>query len=114
MIPRPVKKMDNLVWTYSSGFIGAISNGNNSAVAFSTVGTLPTTLLRIRGNIACWLDGPDAPPVGLEIHVGIILVPEGSATTTQFEPKGDANAPWLYYDAFTIGYEETVTSPTAK
>ncbi len=107
-IPRPSKKIDNVVWEYSSGFTGSLGAGNQ-ALNFSSVGTSPTTLLRIRGEVCCYLDGATAPPTGIHVTYGIILVPEGSGTTVQYTPVADANAPWLLYGSGFLGYEEMVT-----
>ena len=108
-LARPVKKMDNKVWQYSSGGFTGLS-ASTVAAAFATVGSLPTTLLRLRGNILCVLDGVDEPGPSAEIQAGIILVPEGSAATVQYDPGSDENAPWLWYTSFTIAYEEPVAN----
>ena len=109
---HPGKKLDHTAWDLSSGFASALSAGNQ-AFEFSSVGSQPSTLLRIRGEISCWLDGTDAPPVGIQVNYGIILVPEGSGSTPRYTPFGDANAPWLLYGQGTIGYEEAVTDVVA-
>ena len=103
---RPAKKIDNTVWAYSSGAAGL--GAGTAAFAFSSVGTLPTTLLRMRGEVIGLIDAVQTPGKLLAINYGIILVPEGSGTTVQFSPVADANAPWLLYGTGTLGYEEYV------
>ena len=107
MIPRPVKKITNTLWELSNGVsegLGAGAVGFN----FSSAGTQPSTLLRIRGEIVAWIDGASAAAKGVYVSYGIILVPEGSGTTVRFNPQTDANAPWLLYGSGFIGYDEPV------
>ena len=103
-IPRPAKKIDNVIWELSTGSVLALSAGN-SARNFSSVGTVPTTLLRMRGEVLVFLDGNSPPGELVSVAMGIILVPVGSTTTTQFSPVTDANAPWIWHDTAHIGYE---------
>ncbi len=105
---RRVKKIDNLIWDFSQGSSLAQSAGVIS-VNFASVGTTPTTLLRLRGEVLGFLDGTQAPGVLVQVSWGIIKVPEGSAATTRYNPVADANAPWLAYGVMTLGYEEYVT-----
>ncbi len=105
---RGTRKLDNVRWTFSSGFFSAVSAGDQ-ALGFFTAQTLPETLMRIRGSVAAWLDNFDAPPVGIIIQMGIIKVPEGTGTTVVYSPASDANAPWLWYSSALLAYEEKVT-----
>ena len=104
-----VKKIDNLIWDDASANSLVQSAGVVAANYFG-VGTLPTTLLRIRGNLLCYVDGTPDPGDLTQMNVGIILVPEGSGTTAQYSPVADGNAPWLYYSSFGVGYEEGVVN----
>ncbi len=72
----------------------------------------PETILRIRGEYACYLDGVQAPGVRVAITAGLILVPEGKGTTVLWSPGTDPDAPWMWYDAATLAYEEFVTDVT--
>ena len=103
---RPPKKIDNTIWELSNGS-GTFAAGA-IAFNFSSVGTAPTTLLRIRGEVVAYVDGASAPGKLVEVTWGIILVPEGSGTTLQFNPVTDANAPWLAYGQGFVGHEEMV------
>ena len=105
---RPAKKIDNVIWDLSNGFVTGLSAGTQ-AFQFSTVGTAPTTLMRIRGEIFSYLRGTTAPATLARVTYGIILVPEGSGATVQFAPISDANAPWLLYGSGVVGYNEEVT-----
>ena len=105
--PR-TRKIDNVVWQLSVGSGLALSAGT-VGVNFASVGTAPTTLLRIRGQLLLWVDTPQAPGVSCVGTWGIIKVPEGSGTTVQYDPVADANAPWLAFGAGILAYEEMVT-----
>ena len=109
MIPRPAKKLDHTNWEYSTGSGAGIASGATSGQAFSTVGSRPATLLRIRGEVTGFLDTSQATGIGALITYGIILVPEGSGATVQFSPVSDGNAPWLLWGSGFVGYEEMVT-----
>ncbi len=104
---RGVKKIDNLIWELSTGSVLAQAAGT-SALNFSTVGTTPTTLLRLRGEIVGYLSGTQSPTGLAVLTCGIIKVPEGSSTTAQYDPVSDANAPWLWFSSYFLGYDETV------
>ena len=108
-----VKKIENLIWQNSQGANLAQSAGSVAAIAFATVGTLPVTLLRLRGEFLSWLDAAGAPGEVVQVNAGIIFVPEGTATTVVYSPQSDANAPWLWYAAFTLGREEQVVDVIA-
>ncbi len=44
-----------------------------------------------------------------DIGIGIIVVPEGTGSTVLWSPITDGDAPWIWVDYFTLGYEEMVT-----
>ena len=106
-IPRSVKKIENTVWELSNGSSLAQSAGS-VAIPFSTVGTSPVTLLRMRGEVAVYCDAVQAPARNLLVTMGIILVPEGSGTTVQYDPVTDGNAPWIWFESRVLAYEEPV------
>jgi len=102
------KKIDNLRW--DGWNLSALSFGaGQSASVFRSAGTLPETLMRLRGNFLGYLDGTQAPGALVLISVGIILVPEATGSTVLWSPVADDNAPWLWYTSFHLGYEEYVT-----
>ena len=103
---RPLKNWYN--WQLSTGSFSAQAAGNAS-LNFSSVGSVQTTLHRIRGEVVGYVDSMSVPGGLAQVTYGIILVPEGSGTNTQFNPVSDANAPWLLYGQASIGYEEMVT-----
>jgi len=105
---RRGKKIDYTRWV-STGAIGvlALSAGTDGQLALTT-GVRPETLMRTRGQLVVTLDGVQAPTSLLDVAVGLIKVPEGQGTTVVSSPITDGNAPWLYYERFTIGYEEMV------
>jgi len=105
---RAGKKLDHTTWRLSNGFFSAQAAGT-AALNFSTVGTQPATLLRIRGEVCGYADAADAPGAASLLTYGVILVPEGTGATVLFDPFTDGNAPWLLYGQALIAYEEKVT-----
>jgi len=75
---------------------------------------LPETLMRIRGEVAACFSGSLAPTVGVALSMGIIQVPEGTGTTVLWSPFTDADAPWIWWDAFNLLYFEQVTDVIAS
>ena len=71
------------------------------------------TILRTRGNLFAQLDGVNVPGVGIIVSVGMVLVPEGTGTTVLWSPQTDGDAPWFWYESFTLFYEEAVTDVVA-
>jgi len=66
------------------------------------------TLMRIRGELVCALDSVSAPAKLVNVAIGALVVQAGSSTTVIQEPITDAEAPWLFYETFAVGYEEAV------
>ena len=110
---RRAKKIDNLIWVYSSGESLAQSAGVVGR-AFASVGTTPTTLLRMRGEWYASISSAKATGIGCRITLGIIKVPEGSGATVRYSPISDANAPWIWYSTAHLQYEEAVTDVVAN
>ena len=81
----------------------------NDALQFSAVGSLQTTLVRIRGEITGYIDAAAAPGGLVQVNYGIILVEDGAGTGSRWTPVDDATAPWLLYGTALLGYEEMVT-----
>ncbi len=106
---RFVKKMDNLFWGLAGGSQLALAAGSFAGQVFLSVGTIPSTLLRIRGTVLAFIDGVQAPGVLNSVTWGIIKVDEGAGSTSRYDPVADSNAPWLAYGTFLIGHEEMVT-----
>ena len=105
---RSGKKIDFTRWDGSEHSFEPLAAGT-AAQTFVTAGTATETLLRIRGNLIAYMDGLEAPAVGIKVGVGIALVPEGSGTTVTVSPLTDPTFPWLYFTTFFLGYEEMVT-----
>ncbi len=70
---------------------------------------LPETILRIRGSYSACLEGAQTGGQGVSLHMGLILVPEGTGTTILWTPDTDGDAPWIWWDVRTFFYEEYVT-----
>ncbi len=94
-------------WSGGNFVFNAITAGT-AALTLVTFGTANTTLIRLRGNLVAWIDGNEAPPVGLDVAIGAIVMPEGQGSTVLSSPVTDDDAPWLFYERFAIGYEEYV------
>ncbi len=105
---RGGKKIDFVHWTGLTGLIAAQGAGF-IGLTIGAAQHLSETLLRLRGEFLCYLDGTQTPGARVLIQAGIILVPEGTGTTVLWDPFSDADAPWIWYEGFTLGYEEGVT-----
>ena len=107
------KKIDMVHWTGITAQIAALAAGTQAALA-SAAQHLPETLLRIRGEYGLTLDGVQDPGVGVGVTLGLILVPEGTGTTVLWSPFTDADAPWIWWDAAQLMYEEAVVNAVAS
>ncbi len=106
---RPGKTIDNLRW--SGGNVNsftAVSAGFFAAVALGA-GVLCETIMRTRGEVIVYKDATSAPPIGLVVSMGLVLVPQGQGSTVIWDPFNDAEAPWFWHQEVFIGYEEMVT-----
>ena len=100
------RKIDTVHWTYGSfAFIQAA--GTQAANVLSAQ-HLPETILRIRGEWLTFLDSALAGSELISVAVGFILVPEGTGSTVLWSPITDGDAPWIWWDAAILAYEEYV------
>jgi len=110
---RHAKKIDSVHWTGGAGqFIGKAAGA--LAGNLFPAQHLPETLLRIRGEWAASLVGGLGSSVGAQLTAGIIQVPEGTATTVLWSPFTDADAPWIWWDSFSLIYVEFVSDVVAS
>ncbi len=86
----------------------------SSAVLAAAAQHLPETLLRFRGEWACSLDAGLASGIGVSVTAGLIQVPEGTGTTVLWAPLDDGDAPWIWWDTFSLFYIEYVTDVVAS
>ena len=103
------RKIDTVQWI---GFVNTWSNQGSGSQA-STVVSLDdrqrSTIMRVRGELTCYLDGVQAPGTRVQVGVGMQLVPTGTSTTVLRSPITDDTASaWFWYETFTLGYEEMV------
>ncbi len=105
---RHAKKIDTVHWTFGAFGALAFSAGTFAQTVLSAQ-HLPETLLRIRGEWACDLDGAQVPGTGVRITGGLIQVPEGTGSTVLWSPETDGDAPWIWWDVFNLIYDEYVT-----
>ena len=110
---RGEKVIDNVRWSLGAGAFVAQAAGS-AASTIITAGSNEETLLRTRGNLLCVLDGVDEPGVSARIGIGIRLAQGGQATTVLSTPLTDGAAPWIWFDVFTIAYEEAVADVIAQ
>ena len=106
------KTINQVHWTYGSFNVAAQTAGTVATNVYAAQ-HLPETLMRLRGEWSCYLDGVQAPGNASAVTVGMILVPDGSSTTVTWSPVTDGDAPWLWWDVFHLGYEEMVTDVIA-
>ncbi len=106
---RRSKKIDFVHWTRFSGSSLAQSAATSVGVMVSAAQHLPETILRTRGSLLAFIDAQSAPGVLMRCAVGLVLVPEGTGSTVLWSPVTDGDAPWFYWSAFQLGYEEMVT-----
>ncbi len=106
------KKIDTVHWTLGIMRANQLAAGS---VGQTLLGAqhLPETLLRMRGEVVGAMSGPLTPDTGVVIAMGIILVPEGTGTTVLWDPLNDGDAPWIWWDAFNLIYQEYVTDVIA-
>ena len=101
------KSIDVLRWAGANHLFQAVSAGSAAQLMVSDGAT--ETIMRIRGEVLCWNDATIAPPRSVEVALGAMVVQAGSGTTVIQAPLTDPDAPWFFYERFTIGYEEPVT-----
>ncbi len=104
---RHEKVIDQTRWDGSTLTFNAQGAGT-SALVMVTDGT-QETILRIRGQIISYADGAQAPAGHVVMALGALVVQASSSTTVIQSPLTDADAPWLFYETWNIGYEEMVT-----
>ncbi len=114
MANRHQKKISVVHWT--PGVFQAFGMAAASPVGITAVAAqhLPETLLRTRGSYSATLDGALAPATGVQLSVGLILVPEGTGATVLWSPVADGDAAWIWWDTVTLLYEEAVTDVIAS
>jgi len=101
--------MESKRWDGANYLFAPQAAGSSALNYITAADTPPETLLRLRGEVVCYLDGTAGPGILVEVGLGIALVPEGSSTTVLWSPLTDVSAPWWMYERFSIGYEEMVT-----
>ena len=97
----------NRHWTGFNGTTLALGAGT-SGVTLQAAQYDRETLMRTRGNLVAYTDAIPTDPSLAIIAVGFCIVPEGTGTTVLWSPFNDADAPWFYYEVFSLGYEEPV------
>ena len=105
-------KIQNLVWAGATHLFTSQGAGTAAQVMVTAADT-KDTIMRIRGELVAWVDAPSIPAKNCVVGIGAIVMPEGQSTTVVSSPVTDTSAPWLFYDFFTLGYEEMVTDVIA-
>jgi len=105
------KKIDFTRWTLGSFTSAALGAGSAQAVILSGSDNQSVTILRTRGELLCSVDGAQAPGGAVKVGVGFLLQQVGATATSL--PLSDGEAPFFWYEVFTIRYEEMVTDVIA-
>ncbi len=100
-------KIENLRWGGATHTF--VRDAGSAAQTMITAADTKDTIMRIRGELLCYVDAPSAPAKLAQIGIGALVMPEGQGTTVTSSPISDSSAPWLFYETFAIGYEEMVT-----
>ena len=105
---RHAKKIDTVHWT--TGDFRSAAQAADGSVGLTVLGAqhLPETLLRIRGSYSVDMDGALAAGSGIQVALGLILVPEGTGGTVLWSPTTDGDAPWIWWDTVSLLYDEAV------
>ena len=103
------KKIETVHWTLGQDGFGALAAGN-LAIMLNAAQHLPETLLRIRGEWGCVLDGVQTGDEAVAVASGLILVPEGTGATVLWSPIIDGDAPWIWWDTLHLLYQEQVNN----
>ena len=105
---RSGKKIDFVHWTGFQELFAALAAGTSAVTAFAAQHD-PETLLRLRGHLFACINGVQVPAGWVQFAIGMILVPEGTGSTVLWSPATDDDAPWIWYEIFTLRYQEMVT-----
>jgi len=100
------KVIDSTRWAGASHSFFALAAGSVAQLMVSD--GLVETFMRIRGEIVSWVDGTQDPGTTTEVALGALVVQAGSGTTIIQKPITDPDAPWMFYERWTLGYEEGV------
>jgi len=104
---RHAKKIDTVHWDLVQEVFIAQGAGAAGKTAIAAQHT-PTTILRTRGEWAAGFSAGIGDAIGVSVTAGLILVPEGTGTTVLWSPNTDFDAPWFWWDTFSLIYQEMV------
>ena len=111
---RHAKKIDTVHWTVTNPVESVLVGAGTVGINLAPAQHLPETLLRLRGGLSIGLAGGLTAGSGLEVGVGIILVPEGTSTTVLWSPLTDGDAPWIWWGSYSLEYNEYVADVIAR
>jgi len=103
------KVIQDTRWTGGNIIFAALSAGSSAQTILTSSNTIPETWMRMRGHLLAYLDGAKAGGEGVDVAIGAIVMPEGQGATVVSSPITDDTAPWLWYERFSLVYEEYVT-----
>ncbi len=107
---RQSPRIQQLRW---DGAIHTFSQAAGSSAQTMVTDGGTETLMRIRGELVAWVDGLEVPAVAASFGIGALVVQAGQGVTVNSQSITDAQAPWLFYETWTLGYEEYVTDVIA-
>ena len=99
-------RRSDLRWTLGTFTSAALSAGSAQAVILST-SVQSVTLMRTRGELLVYMDSTQTPGNLLLVACGMLVQQAGAVATSL--PITDGQAPFFWYEAFHVGYEEYVT-----
>ena len=106
--PRRAGRKADLRWTFGSASFLAQAAGTVATTILSS-GNTSQTLMRTRGELLAFIDAVQAPGALVRVGCALLVVPSGLGATVLSSPLTDGEAPFFWYEAFSIGHEEMVT-----
>ncbi len=112
-IHRTGKKIDNLRWSGGTAISFLAQSAGTSGFTALAAGVPRETIMRTRGEVLVGMDGVSGPGKACLISMGLVLVPQGTGTTVIWDPFGDSEAPWFWFQETFISFEEGVVDAIA-
>jgi len=107
--PIRQKTIHTTRWAATSVSADSLAAGSVAVGPVLAAGAPAETILRTRGTGIVHVNTATAPGKGVLISMGLVIVPQGQGTTVIWDPFGDPNAPWMWFQEVFVGYEEMVT-----
>jgi len=109
---RTAGRRADLRWTLGNAAFSAVG-ATSAASTIVIAGNTSQTIMRTRGSLVAWLNDTTAPGVHIRVGVGFLLAQSGVGTNVFSAPLDDGDAPFFWYETFSLAYEESVTDVIA-